>query len=99
MISKNVPYVVLFTSLTLTLQLTTTSTANADAKTSQTSDVTRDQNCNTFFKKVRPPLVFITFNSQFNNKNRLGYFLLQLSDCMMEACCMLLDAARVHEHW
>ena len=27
-----------------------------------------------------------------------GYFLLQLSDCMMEAC-MLLAVVRVHEHW
>ena len=27
-----------------------------------------------------------------------GYFLLQLSDCMMETC-MLLTGVRVHEHW
>ena len=27
-----------------------------------------------------------------------SYFLLQLSDCMMEAC-MLLAVVRVHEHW
>ena len=29
---------------------------------------------------------------------RPGYFLLQLSDCMMKTC-MLLAGARVHEHW
>ena len=27
-----------------------------------------------------------------------GYFLLQLSNCMMETC-MLLAGVRVHEHW
>ena len=28
-----------------------------------------------------------------------GYFLLQLSNCMMETCMLGFAGARVHEHW
>ena len=35
---------------------------------------------------------------RFKSSFRPGYFLLQLSNCMMETC-MLLAGVRVHEHW
>ena len=42
-------------------------------------------------------------NSGMKNEGKItwlepGYFLLQLSNCMMETC-MLLAGVRVHEHW